>query len=96
MSNEQVGLIAATFASVFLAELGDKTQLATMLMSANATPASRFYVFTGAALALTLTSAIGAFAGGFIARLIPPALLQRGAGVLFIVLGAVLLWRRPG
>jgi putative Ca2+/H+ antiporter (TMEM165/GDT1 family) len=92
-SNTGLALVAATFASVFLAELGDKTQLATMLLSANATPSSRFYVFAGAALALTLTSAIGAWAGGSVSRFCPPALLQRSAGALFILLGGYLLWR---
>jgi putative Ca2+/H+ antiporter (TMEM165/GDT1 family) len=94
-SSEQIGLVAATFASVFLAELGDKTQLATMLMSANATPASRFYVFVGAALALTLTSAIGAWAGSFITRFVSPMIIHRAAGVLFVVLGAYMLLKRP-
>jgi Ca2+/H+ antiporter, TMEM165/GDT1 family len=92
-SNAGLPLLLATFASVFLAELGDKTQLATMLLSANATPGSRFYVFAGAALALTATSAIGAWAGGLVSRFCPPYLLQRSAGALFVVLGLYLLWR---
>lgn len=92
-SKAGLALVVATFVSVFLAELGDKTQLATMLMSANATPSARFYVFAGAALALTATSAIGAWAGGFVSRFCPPALLQRAAGALFVLLGVFLLWR---
>jgi putative Ca2+/H+ antiporter (TMEM165/GDT1 family) len=92
-SNAGLALVIATFASVFLAELGDKTQLATLLLSANATPSTRFYVFAGAALALTATSALGAWAGGFVSRFCSPALLQRSAGALFVFLGGYLLWR---
>lgn len=83
-------LVATTFAAVFVAELGDKTQLATLSFSASGT--SRASVFVGAALALVATTAIAVVAGEALARWISPRALQRAAGVLFLVLGAWALW----
>ena len=78
-----------TFGLIFLAELGDKTQLATMLLAAqNKSPWS---VFLGAATALILSSVLGVLLGGILTRLVPQAYIQSGAGVLFILLGALLL-----
>jgi putative Ca2+/H+ antiporter (TMEM165/GDT1 family) len=79
-----------TFATVFLAELGDKTQLATLAL---ATGGSRLAVFVGAACALVLTSLIAVLAGDLVARHVPPVYLQRGAGLLFVALGVVTLVR---
>jgi putative Ca2+/H+ antiporter (TMEM165/GDT1 family) len=83
-----------TFVSVFVAELGDKTQLATIALSGDA-PSShaRVYVFAGASLALIATSAIGVLVGAALGRLLPPSLVQKGAGVLFVVLGGWMLLR---
>jgi putative Ca2+/H+ antiporter (TMEM165/GDT1 family) len=85
-------LIATTFGAVFLAELGDKTQLATMGLASGA--ASKWAVFIGAALALILTSAIGVLVGDGLSRVIPPIWINRGAGVLFIAIGIFMLWPR--
>ena len=82
-------LFATTFATVFLAELGDKTQLATLSLSAGG--ASRWTVFAGAALALVATSAIAVLAGEAVGRFVSPLWLRRGAGVLFIALGITFL-----
>jgi putative Ca2+/H+ antiporter (TMEM165/GDT1 family) len=82
-------LFASTFAAVFLAEMGDKTQLATMSLAAGG---SRWAVFGGAALALVLTSAVAVLAGEVVARLVPPILIKRGAGLVFLVLGALYLF----
>ena len=82
-------LLASTFAAVFLAEMGDKTQLATMSLAAGG---SRWAVFTAAALALVLTSAVAVLAGEVVARVIPPAWIRRGAGLLFLALGALYLF----
>lgn len=85
-------LFASTFAAIFLAELGDKTQLATLSLAAGGS--SRLIVFAGAALALVATSAIAVVAGEAVSRVIPPVWIRRGAGVLFIVLGAIFLLGR--
>lgn len=85
-------LFASTFAAIFLAELGDKTQLATLSLAAGGS--SRVVVFAGAAFALVATSAIAVLAGEAVSRVIPPVWIRRGAGALFIVLGAVFLLGR--
>jgi len=76
------------FITVFLAEMGDKTQLATMLFSAEA-KVSKWVIFAGAALALVLTSAIGVLVGAQIERFVSPRTLKIVAGVGFIAIG---LW----
>ncbi|GMU63290.1 MAG: hypothetical protein AMXMBFR34_50530 [Myxococcaceae bacterium] len=83
-------LVATTFAAVFLAELGDKTQLATLSFSAAGT--SRLSVFVGAAAALVATTAIAVLAGEALTRWISPRALQRLAGVSFVVIGGWVLW----
>ena len=72
---------------VFLAELGDKTQLATMGFAAESN--SMVSVFTGSALALCLSSALAVLAGGWIARHVSPDAIRMAAGGLFVILG---LW----
>jgi len=74
-----------TFGMIFLAELGDKTQLATFAFSANSS--SRMAVFLGSAGALVLTSLLGVLFGGIVHRLVSPQTIKIGAGVLFMVLG---------
>lgn len=82
-------LFASTFALIFLAELGDKTQLATLTLAASGQ--SRWLVFLGAASALVLTSAIAVLAGEGIARVVPEVWLHRVAGVGFLALGVLYL-----
>ena len=82
-------LFASTFVAVFLAEMGDKTQLATMTL---ATAGSRITVFAAAALALVATTAVAVLAGDMVTRVVPPIWLRRGAGVIFIVLGVLYLF----
>jgi putative Ca2+/H+ antiporter (TMEM165/GDT1 family) len=84
------GAFWTTFAAIFIAELGDKTQLATLSMSTG--PVSRWSVFAGSALALVTCSAIAVLAGDTIARIVSPTWLQRGAGLLFLVIGIWTLW----
>lgn len=79
-------LFAVTFSTIFLAELGDKTQLATLSLAAGQ---SRWTVFFGSALALVASSAIAVMLGAAVARVVPPHWIQRGAGLLFLGLGAV-------
>jgi putative Ca2+/H+ antiporter (TMEM165/GDT1 family) len=83
-------LMGTTFLAVFLAELGDKTQLATLTFAASGQ--SRWAVFIGSAAALVATSAIAVLAGEAITRVVSPLLLKRLAGLAFVVIGAWVLW----
>ena len=83
--------ILTTFATVFVAELGDKTQLATLGLTTEAR--SKLAVFIGSASALVTTSLIAVLAGSLVATYIPPQHLQRAAGVLFLILGIWTLWK---
>ncbi len=82
-------LFASTFVAVFLAEMGDKTQIATM--SVAGASSSRLSVFAGSALALVATSAIAVLVGGVVSRYVPAMWVKRAAGLVFIVLGVVYL-----
>jgi putative Ca2+/H+ antiporter (TMEM165/GDT1 family) len=79
----------STFTAIFIAEMGDKTQLATMSLAAGT---SRWAVFAGSATALVAASAIGVVVGGGIARVIPPIWIQRTAGLIFVVMGVAFLF----
>ena len=79
-------LFAVVFGTVFLAELGDKTQLATFLYAANAAN-PKLTVFVGAAAALVLSSALGVFAGAFVSEHVSPRALSWVAGLGFIAVG---------
>ena len=81
-------ILTTVFTSVFIAELGDKTQLATMLFAADK-DTSKWTVFFGAALALVLTSVIGVAAGSIVSQYVSEKTLQIVAGVGFIGIG---LW----
>ncbi|MGI6131347.1 MAG: TMEM165/GDT1 family protein [Bacillota bacterium] len=81
-----------TFATVFLAELGDKTQLATMLLVAQGK--SPLAVFLGSASALVVSSLVGVLAGGVVAKYIPEIWVRIAAGSGFIILGVLLLLGR--
>ena len=80
-------LMLTTFALIFLAELGDKTQLATFALAAE--NKTRLAVFLGSAAALVMTSLLAVIFGAAISRLIPANYIKVGAGALFILLG---LW----
>lgn len=81
-----IKILLTVFATVFIAELGDKTQLATMLFASDKA-VSKWVVFAGASLALIATSALGVLAGGFISQYISPRQLQWIAGAGFIAIG---------
>ena len=85
-------VFATVFGTVFLAELGDKTQLATLLF-ASKTSVSLWIIFAAAALALVLTSAIGVAAGAAIAQYVSPRFLSYAAGAGFIAIGAYTLYQ---
>ena len=83
-------VLFTVFSAVFLAELGDKTQLATMLFAADK-EVSKLTVFVGASAALIVASAIGVLAGGVISQYISARVLNAIAGIGFIAIGAVIL-----
>ena len=82
-------LLASTFSTVFLAELGDKTQLATVAISG--TSNRPLYVFLGSASALVLASFLGALLGGGLAEVVPAQLLKLAAAIGFLVIGGRLV-----
>jgi putative Ca2+/H+ antiporter (TMEM165/GDT1 family) len=84
-------IFATIFASVFIAELGDKTQLATMLFAADKA-VSKYTVFFAASAALIVASAIGVLAGSLLSEYINEKYLNYIAGVGFIVIGAFTLY----
>lgn len=81
-----------TFCMVFLAELGDKTQLTTLAAAADK-PDMKKWIFLGSALALVLSSLIAAYCGGLIAK-IPhfEKIINVASGCVFIVFGVMTLW----
>ena len=79
-------IFAAVFGTVFLAELGDKTQLATVLFASKPS-VSLVTVFVGASLALILSSLIAVAAGSVISQYVDPRYLSYIAGTGFIVIG---------
>lgn len=74
------------FTAVFLAELGDKTQLATMLFASDSA-VSKLTIFTAASMALLVATAIGVLAGGIVAQYVSPKMLNYIAGAGFIGIG---------
>ena len=82
------GVFVTTFLMILLAELGDKTQLATAGLSIGAAPAA---VWFGATLALASTSGLGVFAGRTVLQRVPLGLLHRLSGILFLILAAATL-----
>ena len=88
---EEMRLLATVFFTILLAEMGDKTQLATLLFSADG-GLSRWSVFVAASMALIVATAIGVLGDAWVARNAPPQALQTVAGVGFILIGAWTLW----
>jgi putative Ca2+/H+ antiporter (TMEM165/GDT1 family) len=85
-------ILATLFASVFVAELGDKTQLATLLFAADKT-VSKLTVFVAASMALIVATGIGVLAGELISQHVSPAALKYLAGGGFIAIGCWTLLR---
>ena len=84
-------IFATIFASVFIAELGDKTQLATMLFAADK-DVSKFTIFIAASFALIVATALGVLAGSLLSAYINEKYLHYLAGVGFIVIGVYTLY----
>lgn len=85
-------VLVTVFTAIFIAELGDKTQLATLLFAADK-EVSKLTVFAGASLALVLASGIGVLAGGLISEYISEKYLHYIAGIGFIGIGIWTLLR---
>lgn len=82
-------LMLTTFGVIFLAEMGDKTQIAAMTMAAE--KKRPWEVFIAASLALTVVSAIGVIAGSMLSQYLPLDWIKRGAGIAFILIGVLVL-----
>ena len=84
-------LFTLAFGMLFLAELGDKTQLAVItLVAQNKQPIS---IFVGASAALIAVTFIGAFFGEIITRYVPTSIIQMVGGILFVGIGVFVLWK---
>lgn len=83
-------ILLSIFLSIFIAELGDKTQLATLLFATNE-KLSRLSVFIAASSALVCSSLLAVLVGGQLTRLLSPTALQTLAGVGFIIIGIWML-----
>ncbi|MCC7309398.1 MAG: TMEM165/GDT1 family protein [Acidobacteria bacterium] len=83
-------VFGTAFLTLFLAELGDKTQLAVITMSAKAE--SKLAVFAGASVALVLVTLLGVVIGGVLTQFIPVEWLQRVVAVAFIAIGVLMLF----
>jgi len=84
-------IFLTVFATVFIAELGDKTQLATMLFASDK-DVSKYMVFIAASAALIVASALGVLAGSLLSNYINEKYLHYIAGVGFILIGAFTLY----
>ena len=84
----ELRVFATVFATIFIAELGDKTQLATLLYAADAEN-PKLTVFAASACALVLSSALGVLGGIIISQYVTPKVLSWTAGIGFIAIG---LW----
>ena len=82
-------IFATAFVTLFLAELGDKTQLAIITLTAKTD--SKLAIFLGASLALVLVSLLAVLIGGVLTQFIPAEWLQRMVAVAFIVIGILML-----
>jgi len=84
--------LICTFGIVFLAELGDKTQL-TALALTSSKPKAGLSVFLGSSLALICTSALAVLCGAILTRYIPAKYIHLTSAILFIILGCMMLAR---
>ncbi|MDH3856572.1 MAG: TMEM165/GDT1 family protein [Gammaproteobacteria bacterium] len=85
-------IFLTVFGAIFIAELGDKTQLATMLFAADK-EVNKYTVFVAASSALVVASAIGVLAGSLLSEYINEKYLHYIAGIGFIIIGAFTLYK---
>lgn len=88
--NQGLNVFLSTFVTIFLAELGDKTQLTTLLMSAESD--APWIVFAGAGSALVLTSLLGVLVGRWLAKRVSTQTIETAAGAVLLVIAVLLLW----
>jgi putative Ca2+/H+ antiporter (TMEM165/GDT1 family) len=86
---EGLKVLFSTFALLFIAELGDKTQLAVINMTAK--HKMPLWVFLGATLALAAVTGIGVLGGELLTRIVPQEILRKVAASLFVLMG-LLMW----
>ena len=84
-----LSLLLSTFLTVFIAELGDKTQLATLTISG--TSNKPIAVFLGSSSALVFASLLGALTGGSVSSFLPEVVLKSIASLTFLIIGIKLL-----
>lgn len=84
---------AVVFVTVFLAEIGDKTQLATMLFAADKV-SNKWLVFAASSAALVAAAGIGVLVGSQLDRFVSPAVLKTVAGLGFVLIGLWTIWSR--
>ncbi len=85
-----LGIMLAVFTSVFMAELGDKTQVATVCFVAGG-GCTKMEVFLASSLALVFSTLLAVIFGAAVGRLVPTAFLQIGAGAIFVIMGGLFL-----
>ncbi len=83
-------VFGTTFVTIFLAEIGDKTQLSTLLMSAESH--APWVVFAGSGAALVTTSLLGVLLGGWISTKLSPKTVEKSAGVMLLLISLMLVW----
>ncbi|NEQ27742.1 MAG: TMEM165/GDT1 family protein [Microcoleus sp. SIO2G3] len=87
---QELQIFTSTFFAVLLAELGDKTQMTTLLISAESqTPA---IVFLGASAALISTSLLGVLVGRWLAKRVSAKTLETATGAILLLIAVMLLW----
>lgn len=84
---------ALTFSAVFLAELGDKTQLATFAFASRTKSLSA--VLLGSITALAISAVLATVLGAVLAKYVDPRWVHYGGAVLFLLIGAAMLWQGP-
>lgn len=82
-------VFASTFVTILLAEIGDKTQLTTLLMTAESQ--SPWIVFAGAGSALVTTSLLGVLLGRWLASHLSPKTIERSAGIILLLISLTLI-----
>ena len=80
------------FTAIFIAELGDKTQIATLLFATDKN-ASKLSIFFGSSMALILTSAIGVIIGSALSHYFNEKVMTVLSGIVFVLLGALTIWK---